>query len=88
MMVLSNRSQIPKFTERFFNQSGVFKYFQNTTYGISKFSVSDLKINYMGTRRIKLDKTPLTVYWRFDFCSDPGKKSQILLKYDLYIAVL
>ena len=36
-MVYIVTSQIQQTTERFFHQSGLFEYFQNTTSGINKF---------------------------------------------------
>ena len=46
IMVYSLKSQIPQFAERFFLQSGLFEYFQNTIFAMCKFSASDLKFNY------------------------------------------
>ena len=59
MMVSFETSQIKQFTERFFHQSGLFKIFQDTRYGIDDFFVSGGKFNYMGTEKIKLKKMPL-----------------------------
>ena len=58
-MVSLGTSQIKQITERFFLQSGLFEYFQNTTSGIDKFFISDLKINYMEIKRIELNTAPL-----------------------------
>jgi len=68
-MVLSFRSQIRQITERFFLQSGFFKIYHHTRYGMDKFSSSGLRLRYMENDIFKLNKTPLTYIGdRVDCC--------------------
>ena len=55
-MVLTNRSQIPQFTKRFFYQSWPFKCFQNTTFGINKIFNFRFEITIYGIALIRILK--------------------------------
>jgi len=55
---ISITSQISQSPERFFHQSRLFEFFPNTTSGIYNFLFLDLKINYIESRRTKLNKIP------------------------------
>jgi hypothetical protein len=63
-MVKSLRSQIPQFTERFFHQSGLFKVFQDTRYGMDRFFILGLKNQLYGNEKDQIEEGTITVYWR------------------------
>ena len=52
-MVYTVTSQNPKLTEHFFRQPYLFKYFQNTTYGMDEFFSLRLKLKYMKKRKVE-----------------------------------
>ena len=54
-MVLSVRSQIPKFTERFFHQSGFFEFFPNTRSGIDSFFILVRKNQLYGNGKNQIE---------------------------------
>ncbi len=55
-MVLSNRSQIPQFTESFFFQSGLFKICPDTRYGMDGFLSFRFEITRYGIASIQISK--------------------------------
>jgi len=63
MMVLSVSSQIQQITERFFCQSGFFKIYHDTGYGMDKFFSFRFKIPYYGTVQNQILKSSITVNW-------------------------
>ena len=73
MMVSIVTSQVRQFTERFFHQSGLFKIFPDTRYGMDGFSVSDLKFNWYGKNQNQKNQDPMKPYRRVtEFCREAG----------------
>jgi len=64
-MVLTNRSQIPQFTKRFFYQSWPFKCFQNTTFGINKFFNFRFEITIYNHKQNQKNQSSVQLNWRY-----------------------
>ena len=63
-MVLSIRSQIRQVTERFIHQSGLFKIFNDTRYGMDRFFSFRFKIQLYLTKLNQIDNASIQFYWR------------------------
>ena len=63
-MVSLETSQIKQFAERFFHQSGLFEYFQNTTSGIDRFFILGLKNQLYENGKNQIEYDSIIVYWR------------------------
>jgi hypothetical protein len=58
-------SQIKRISERFFCQSGLFKCFQNTTFGIDQTFSLKLKNQLYGKWNNQIIQNSITVYWSY-----------------------
>jgi hypothetical protein len=63
-MVLSVRNQIRQIPERFINQTGVFKIYHDTRYGMGKFFSFRFEIILYGINQNQKNQTPINFYWR------------------------
>lgn len=64
MMVLSIRSQIPQFTERFLHQPGLFKIPHDTKYGMDRLFSFRFEIQVYEGMQNQKNQNPIQLFWR------------------------